>query len=58
MKQLTVIAAAILLFLACNNAADPEADGPDTSSSLPAPATVDTNSLRPDSPQVEKALRK
>jgi len=57
MKQLTVIAAAVLLFLACNNAADTES-GPDTSSSLPAPATVDTNSLKPDSPQVEKALRK
>jgi hypothetical protein len=58
MKQLTVITAAILLMLACNNAAEPESAGPDTSSSLPAPATVDTNSLQPDTPKVERALRK
>ena len=58
MKKLIFILATIVLCIACNNAADQDTDGPDTTSSLPAPATIDTNSLKPDTPRVEKALRK
>jgi hypothetical protein len=58
MKKLTVIAFVILVVIACNNAADQESTGPDTTSGLPEPATVDTARLQADSPNVEKALRK
>jgi hypothetical protein len=58
MKTLPLIVAALFIMTSCNNAADNQADQPDTTSSLPAPATVDTSSLQTDSPKVEKALRK
>lgn len=58
MKTFSVIAAVFLLLAACNNASDEQQQHADTTSSLPAPATIDTGSLKPDTPKVEKALRK
>jgi hypothetical protein len=58
MKKLTVLTIVILFAIACNNATEKESAGPDTTSGLPAPATVDTSSLQPDTAKVEKALRK
>jgi hypothetical protein len=58
MKKLTILTLVILVTIACNNAAEDESTGPDTTSGLPAPATVDTSKLQADSPNVEKALRK